>query len=125
MGKIGAACLTILLACLVAGSMAHAYVVTMGEVTAFSMGHGMCGPMMAGPGMCGPAMMCPPPACYPQAMPMAMPCPPPPCYKPITKVKRARVAPTAMAAPVCGPMGCYPAHGGHGMMMPNPHARWH
>ncbi len=113
MGKIGAACFTILLACLVAGPMAHAYVATMGEVADYSMG----------PGMCGPPMMGPPQACYPQAM--AMPCPPPAYCKPITKVKRGRVAPTAMAAPVCGPMGCYPMQGGYGMPMPYPQARWH
>ncbi len=130
MGKIGAACLTILLASLVAGSMAHAYVTTMGEVAAFSMGPGMCGPMMMAPNACGPALMCPPPACpppayCPPAMPMAMPCPPPAYYKPISKVKRARVAPTAMVAPVCGPTGCYPPQGGHGMPMPYAAARWH
>jgi hypothetical protein len=112
MVKIGAVCLTILLASLVAGSMADAYVTTMGAVTTHSM---------------FPGMGCPPPACYPPTCPpqsYGPPACPPPMCRPITKVKQRRGAPMAMAAPVCGPGGCYPGYGGYGMQMHNPQARW-
>ncbi len=128
MVKIGAVCLTILLACLVVSPAAHAYVTTMGAVTNYSMFPGMACP----PPACCPQTCCPP-ACCPQSCyaPMCcqqsccappMPCPPPNCYKRICKVKQA---PMAMAAPVCGPSGCCPPYSGYGMPMGGPPAGWY